>query len=129
MLVFVSKMPLFVFNLVIGIQYTPVLSVSGEYYQADNVTVTVLWAPIDNITFSAQVTPLVPILTTGSTNRQLIISYNTEYNLSVVAATPCGNFIASTMLSYGEAKLAIMPIFKHCYVTFTCNANIFCYYS
>jgi hypothetical protein len=89
-------------NLVIGIQYTPVLNVSEEYYRADNVTVTILWAPIDNITFSTQVSPLAPIMTTGSTSRQLIISYNTEYNLSVVATTPCGNFIASITLSYGE---------------------------
>jgi hypothetical protein len=83
-------------------KYTPVLNVSEEY-RADNITVTVLWAPIDNTTFSTKVTPLAPIMLTGSTSRQLIISYNTEYNLSVIAATPCGNFIASITLSYGEA--------------------------
>ena len=80
------------------------LSISEEY-QADNVTVTVTWAPaelMDDITFSTKVSPLVPIVPTGSTNRQLIISYNTEYNLSVVAVTPCGNVIASKTLNYGE---------------------------
>jgi hypothetical protein len=91
-------------NLVIGVKYTPVLLSVSEEYRADNVTVTVLWAPIDNITFTTQVTPLAPIMTTESTSRQLVISYNTEYNLSVTAATPCGNFIASITLSYGEAK-------------------------
>jgi hypothetical protein len=83
-------------------KYTAVLSVSEEY-RANNVTVTVLWAPVDNITFSTEVSPLAPIIPTGSTSHQLTISYNTEYNLSVTAATPCGNFIASTTLSYGEA--------------------------
>jgi dTDP-D-glucose 4,6-dehydratase len=86
-------------------KYTPVLLSVSEEYRANNVTVTVLLAPIDNITFTTEVTPLAPIMTTESTSRQLIISYNTEYNLSVIAATPCGNFIASTTLNYGEAEL------------------------
>ena len=93
----------------IGIQHTPVLSVSEEY-QADNVTVTVMWAPaelMDDIIFSTKVSPLVPIISIGSTSRQLIISYNTEYNLSVVAIALCGNATASKMLNYGEAKLVI----------------------
>ena len=95
----------------IGTQHTPVLNVSEEY-QADNVTVTIMWAPAElidnNITFSTKVSPLVPIISTGSTSRQLIIPYNAEYNLSIVAVTPCGNATASITLNYGEAKLAIM---------------------
>ena len=86
------------------------LSVSEEY-QADNVTVTITWAPaelIDDVTFSTKVSPLVPIMSIGSTSRQLIISYNTEYNLSVVAVALCGNATASKMLNYGEAKLVII---------------------
>ena len=92
------------FNDLIGIQHTPVLSISEEY-QADNVTVTVIWAPaelMDDITFATKVSPLVPIISIGSTSRQLIISYNTEYNLSVVAVAPCGNATASRILNYGE---------------------------
>ena len=94
----------------LGTQHTPVLSISEEY-QAGNVTVTVMWAPaelMDNITFSTEVSPWVPIISTGSISCQLIISYNAEYNLSVVAVTPCGNATASVILNYGEAKLAIM---------------------
>ena len=94
----------------LGTQHTPVLRVSEEY-QAKNVTVTVMWAPaelMNGITFSTKVSPSVSIILTGSTSRQLMISYNTEYNLSVVAITPCGNAIASVTLNYGEANLVIM---------------------
>ena len=35
------------------------------------------------------VSPPVPVMFTGETSRQLTISYNTEYNLSVVAVAPC----------------------------------------
>ena len=115
------------FNGLIGIQHTPVLSVSEEY-QADNVTVTIMWAPaelMDDITFSTKVSPLVPIIPTGSTSRQLIILYNAEYNLSVVAVTPCGNVTTSVTLNYGEAKLVVMQscqlYYTHMNVDFVIN--------
>ena len=48
------------------------------------------------------VSPLASTMVTGSMNCQLIIQYNTEYNVSVVAVTPCGNLTASISLHYGE---------------------------
>ena len=46
---------------------------------------------------------MVPIVSPGSTSRQLTILYNTEYNLSVVAATPCRpNATANISLNYGN---------------------------
>ena len=93
----------------IATKHTPMLRIS-EDYQADNVTVTVKWDPaqqmdttiITLITTTVTVSPLVPIIPTGNTSRELVISYNTEYNLSVVAVTACGNATASRKLNYGE---------------------------
>ena len=90
-------------------KHTPLLSIS-EDYQADNVTVTVKWAPaqqMDNnvitlITTTVTVSPMVPIIPTGNTSRELVISYNTEYNLSLVAVTACGNAASTRKLNYGE---------------------------
>ena len=46
----------------------------------------------------------VSIITTGSTSRQLTIPYNMEYNLSIVATTPCRpNATAVIKLDYGLA--------------------------
>ena len=87
------------------------LSVSQEY-QADNVTVIVEWAlaqQMDNyISFSTKVSPSVPIALIGNTSRQLIVSYNIEYNLSIVAVTACGNATSSTTLNY--SKIIILHI-------------------
>ena len=82
----------------------------SEEYQTDNITVTVEWAPaqqMDNniitlITTTVTVSPMVPIIPAGNTSRELVISYNTEYNLSVVAVTVCGNAAATKKLNYGE---------------------------
>ena len=76
-----------------------------EEYKADNnITVTVEWAQQEGITFSARVSPSASLIIDGSTRCQLTISYNTEYNFSVVAVTACGNTTASITLiiNYGE---------------------------
>ena len=93
-------------NNIIDIE-SPTLSISEEYYAADNVTVTVNWTkaqPAD-VLYSARVLPIVPLMDTGSTSYQLTILYNTEYNLTVVATSPCRpNFNATDfiVLNYGE---------------------------
>ena len=53
------------------------------------MSVTVEWAQQVGATYTVRVLPLAPIMFIGSTSRQLIISYNTEYNLSVEATAPC----------------------------------------
>ena len=89
-----------------GIQvYAPALSISEDYYGTDNVTVTVEWTQqaAIGIRYSANVTPWVPLMPDGSTSYRLTIPYNTEYNFSVVATTPCRlNTTAFITLYYGE---------------------------
>ena len=71
--------------------YTLTLRVTSKEYSADNVTVTVEWTQQLYATYDVTVVPLVvPIVFTGSTSHKLTIPYNTEYNLTVEAAAPCG---------------------------------------
>jgi hypothetical protein len=60
-------------------------------YSAGNVTVTVEWTQQVYASYNIMVLPipLVPIVFTGSTSRQLTIPYNTEHNLTVEAIAPC----------------------------------------
>ena len=83
--------------------YTPRLRTIEEQYGIDSVTVTVEWTQNVGITYTAKVLPMVPLISVGETNRRLIILYNTVYNFSVVAATPCRpNATSSTIIDYGE---------------------------
>ena len=88
------------------------LSILDRRYDLYNVTVTVKWTHQDGVmNYDIRISPLAPTITiNGSASRPLmaLLMYNTEYNLSVVAVTPCGNAIASATLNYGEAKLVIM---------------------
>ena len=85
--------------------YTPRLRIIEEQYGINSVTVTVEWTQKINVgvTYTAKVSPMVPLISVGETNRRLIILYNTVYNFSVVAATPCRpNATSSTIIDYGE---------------------------
>ena len=98
----------------LDLQYTPTLNVSEEQYDADNVTVTVKWAQQVDVTYTIKVSPWVPLIyNVGSTDFQLTISYNTDFNFSVEAIAPCGNNITvSIRLQYGKilCVLAISAI-------------------
>ena len=86
----------------------PKVSVISEDFGANNVTVTVEWTQHVGITtYITRISPLAqPTLSTStpglSNRRLLILSYNTSYNLTVVAVTPCGNTTAYIELKYGE---------------------------
>ena len=89
--------------ILIDIQYVPLLSIS-EVYSANDVTVTVEWAQQVGAVYNVRVSPPVPLMVTGSTSRQLTISYNTKYILRVEAVPPCRvDATASTnlTLNYG----------------------------
>ena len=98
---------------------TPTLSVS-EQYEADNVTVIMEWDQQVYDTCCTRVTPLPPLIFTGSTTCQLvyILQYNTEYNLSVVAAAPCRpNVTVAITLHYGEYWYKIVHIHQYLLLT------------
>ena len=82
------------------------LRIISGIYEADNVTVTVGWTQQVGAVYTTRVMPLVPIMVSGSTNRQLILSYNTAFNMNVVAVTPCGNSTGFIVLNYGEINMS-----------------------
>ena len=87
------------------------LSILEQHYGPENVTVTVEWAQKGNTTYDVSILPMAPIASiNGITSRQVTISYNTEYNLSVhvVAVTPCGSATVSTALNYGESLITLL---------------------
>ena len=113
-----------VITYIIDFQYTPILSVSDVLYNADTVTVTVEWTQHEGVMYTARVSPSTPIITTGYTSRQVTISYNTKYNLTVEAAPVCRpNSTTSVLLHYGEIiivatitaqEIIIILLFQFC---------------
>ena len=92
----------------IDYQYSPVLRISDEHYEADGVIVTVEWIQQDGIAYSARVSPSALITSNGSTSHQLTIPYNIEYNFSVEAVAPCRpNTTAFIRLNYGEVYVLV----------------------
>ena len=99
-----------IFIINVGIYYDhdnnrSIHSNTSEEYEADYITVSVEWAQQVGTMYTVRVLPLplVPIMATGSTSRQLTISYNTVYNLSVEATAPCrANATAFIRLHYGK---------------------------
>ena len=77
---------------------------TSEEYSAENVTVTMEWRQqLGAVYNSASVFPSAPLMFNGSSSVQLVLEYDTEYNISVVAVGPCGvNTTATITLNYGE---------------------------
>ena len=69
--------------------YAPILSIVSENFLIDNVIVTVEWTQQVGAVYTTKLLPQANSLSTGSNSRRLMLSYNTGYNFSVVAATPC----------------------------------------
>ena len=82
------------------------MRIVSKDYGAANVTVTVEWAHLEGAVYNVKVLPSLAI--TRSTNSfQVIIPYNTEYNLTVEASAPCRmNTTALIRLNYGEVTSA-----------------------
>ena len=76
---------------------------TSEEYRADNITVLVEWTHQGGESYNVTTVPMVPMIYTGRTSVQLLVSYNTEYNVSLEAATVCQRVAVSHIqLFYGE---------------------------
>jgi hypothetical protein len=78
-----------------------------EEYSVHNITVTVEWIQQVGAVYTSSVLPPAPLMFNGSSSVQLVLEYNTVYNLSVImAVASCGvsteTFI---VLHYGETQL------------------------
>ena len=93
----------------------PVVQVSSEQFRRDNVTVILEWPNEGGgVSYSASVMPegLSAEMLTGndtSTGIKLVLLYNTQYNLSIVA-TLCeeeNNATSIIELNYGELTMLL----------------------
>ena len=78
------------------------LTPDATHLGTDNVTVTLEWPQFSGETYTVATVPEpVNVSFTGSTSVQLVLLYNTEYNVTVTA-TLCGNSNAAhtSMISY-----------------------------
>ena len=82
------------------------ITLRSEQFSSRNVTVVLDWTQENEIvlySYNIHVVPDVEVIFSGSTRAQLILSYNTQYNVSVIATHLCGStssVIASTELHY-----------------------------
>ena len=86
------------------------LSIGEEYYSSDSITVLLEWTPEQSDTMyniTVDPNPLVLVRFTENNIAQIIVSYNTEYVVSVVTLcqrNPSNH--SSIKLHYGEKFIA-----------------------
>ena len=86
------------------------MNVTSVEYDVDNTTITMKWPQQVGVILYYNITGVLPLglvsLTLSeNTSLRLVLKYNTEYNLSVVAVFPCGvNATAVITLYYGNLR-------------------------
>ena len=101
-LVYVTRIYIAVLHFSGPSEVGPILVISEEF-GADNVTVTVEWTQVEGVTYQIIIVPQTLITSIGESSIQLILLYNTNYNLSVESTLPCQHQAQShVLLFYGE---------------------------
>ena len=72
-------------------------------FRNDCVAVSLQWAEENGVLYYADVTPQVPMLI-GNTSIQLIVQYNTQYNVSILPSL-CGQNNTATVIELKFSKL------------------------
>ena len=89
----------------------------SEQFANETVTIFFTWTieEIDGVLYSISVIPQATVMYDGPTNAQLTLSYNTSYNVSLIA-TRCGQNSSSpsTKLRYGESLSQASIILSLC---------------
>ena len=75
-----------------------------EEYRADSIAVIIEWTRREGVSYNITIVPMVPVIYTGSTSVQLIVSYNTEYSVNLEASALCQSIVPSNItLFYGKS--------------------------
>ena len=76
---------------------------STETFSADSVAIDLEWKEEPGVTYTTDIIPQAPSISTESARLQLMLSYNRIYNVTITA-TLCGQNSENTTLakSYGE---------------------------
>ena len=102
--------------LIILIYADPEVNISSisELFESNHVTVTLKWtseSSVQSVAYNVSVVPQGAVKFNGSTTAQLTLTYNTLYNVSILAAVQCGlNATTSIVLKYGEFNIHSMHI-------------------
>ena len=101
------------------------VTTSGEY-RANNVSVIVEWTEEEGVSYNITINPSVPKTFTRSASVQLI-SYNTEYNVSLEAVAVCQSVAPShcIQLFHGEFSNFSILVYVH---THNIRVHLFNYY-
>ena len=89
---------------IIGIAPNIEVALISEDFKNDSIVLTLEWTVENGAFIGLNVVPQAEIMNLGSSNRtgQLVISYNTSYNISGVASL-CGRYSSHSIeLHYGE---------------------------
>ena len=81
------------------------MSIAREQFESDYIAVTLQWTPYNGVIYNATIYSVQKVRVTFIENAtvHLNVTYNTSYNVSVVA-TRCGkNSTNITQLHYGES--------------------------
>lgn len=74
----------------------------SEHLEANNITVNVEWSTEHGVIYILNIEPEVAFNYTERHSAQLVVPYNTKYNVSVIASL-CGyNRTTFSLLNYGE---------------------------
>ena len=83
------------------------MNISREF-EADSVRVALEWTHQNGVSYTIRVDPEVNVSYSWRKSAQLVVPYNSKYNISVVASL-CGNSRAVfIMINYGKLMLKIL---------------------
>ena len=78
------------------------VTVRSEQFKNESVVVTLEWTVVNGAFMGLSVVPMAATVNLGPSSRQLMLSYNTSYNVTVVARL-CGQYSSHSIeLHYGE---------------------------
>ena len=75
------------------------------HFEMESVTVVLLWTHKNGVSYSVSVDRQVAVNYTGRNGAQLVVSYNTKYNVSVIASLCGRNSTNFSAINYGKLNL------------------------
>jgi hypothetical protein len=78
----------------------------SEQFQSKDISVTLEWTHTNGVSYSISVEPEVAVNYTGRSSAQITVSYDTKYNVSVVASL-CGETTTYFAIIY-HGKLGVL---------------------
>ena len=79
-------------------------------YEADNVLVTLEWAPVDGVSYNFSVIPPAAVDFNASIIVQLMLRYNTQYTISILASLCGQSLTVNHDLNFGEFMQSCLSI-------------------